>query len=324
MLGNQAVHYSIIQRTFAATSLVSLLVCSGCDRSFDPRGPYQKRLVVYSILSTRSDSQYVRVYTTYNPSGFDPLENSSDTYVPNARVTIASDTSTYTLRNIVTPRVDKSRYTTDIVAYVAYPLPLRVGRTYALTIASADGDASATATVPGKGLVEANNPFIMKAPEKYNEDISAKVRLSSLTQGYVVRLYVDFDTPLGEGLAHHRVEVPMSIGGNDGLDVRVEYPRLKRRIVDRYVVYETVYFSLDAYKLFLQELTSQYGAFLLTSATFILTQVDPNLYKYFNLANGFQDEFSIRTDQPDFSSVEGGYGVFGAMADDSVVVDLSR
>jgi hypothetical protein len=58
------------------------------------------------------------------------------------------------------------------------------------------------------------------------------------------------------------------------------------------------------------------------TATYILTQVEPNLYMYYNLANGFQDEFSIRTDQPDYSNIQGGFGVFGAMTVDTVRVDL--
>jgi hypothetical protein len=52
------------------------------------------------------------------------------------------------------------------------------------------------------------------------------------------------------------------------------------------------------------------------------TQVEENLYKYYNLANGFQDPYSIRTDQPDFSNIQGGLGIFGAMTLDSVRVDF--
>jgi hypothetical protein len=54
----------------------------------------------------------------------------------------------------------------------------------------------------------------------------------------------------------------------------------------------------------------------------VLTQVEDNLYKYYNIVNGFQDEFSIRTDLPDYTNIRGGVGLFGAMTEDSVVVDL--
>jgi hypothetical protein len=82
------------------------------------------------------------------------------------------------------------------------------------------------------------------------------------------------------------------------------------------------FFPRDIYVAFLKGLASQYESFQIISATFILTQVETNLYKYYKIANGFQDPYSIREDQPDFTNIVGGVGVFGAMVEDSVVVDL--
>ena len=320
-------HTSMMQVPLKFRSLLSMLVlavfgAAGCREPFEPKGTYQERLVLYSILSNRSDSQYVRVYTSYNPSGHNPLENIVDTDIQNARVTIATDSASFALTSAVIPRDDRSRYPTNIGAYVAHPFPIQFGKTYTLTVTSADGNASASVTTPGPGLVEANNAYVMKNPEKYTDDISAKVRLSSVTQGYILRLYVEFDTKLGSGVVHVRTEVPVAArpGGVAGFEY--DYPMLVRRITDRFLVYEIVYFSLDAYKSLLQDLKTKYGEISLTNGTFILTQVESNLYKYFNIANGFQDDFSIRTDLPDYSNVVGGFGVFGAMRDDSVAFDL--
>ena len=295
---------------------------AGCRESFEPKGTYQERLVLYSILSNRSDSQYVRVYISYNPSGHNPLENTVDTDIQNARVTIATDSASFSLVRSVIPRDDKSRYPTNIGAYVAYPYPVQLGKIYTLTVTSADGNASARVTTPGPGLVEANNAYVMKTPEKYTDDISAKVRLSSVTQGYILRLFVEFDAKLGSGVVHIRTEVPKAARPVGQAGFEYAYPMLVRRITDRALVYEIVYFNLDAYKALLQDLKTKYGEFQLTNGTFILTQVESNLYKYYNVANGFQDEFSIRTDLPDYSNVAGGFGVFGAMRDDSVAFDL--
>jgi len=320
-------HNSMMQVLLKYRPLLSLFVlaalgAAGCRESFEPKGPYQERLVLYSILSNRSDSQYVRVYTSYNPLGHNPLENTVDTDIQNARVTIATDSASFALTSSVIPRDDKSRYSTNIGAYVAHPFPVQFGKTYTLTVTSADGNASARVTTPGPGLVEANNAFVMKSPEKYTDDISARVRLSSVTLGYILRLYVEFDVKLGSGVVHVRTEVPKAVRPGGGAGYEYDYPMLVRRITDRYLVYEIVYFNLDAYKALLQDLEMKYGEIQLTNGTFILTQVESNLYKYYNLANGFQDDFSIRTDLPDYSNVAGGFGVFGAMRDDSVAFDL--
>jgi len=313
---------SFHQRAWCLFLVLATIVASGCNGTFEPKGPYEQKLVVYSVLSNRADSLFARVYSSYNPSGHNPLDNTADTDLQGARVLVFNDSASYILGGVVIPRTDKSRYTTNINGYLAQPFRYQNATTYTLTVTSTAGNASAKVTTPGPGLVEANNGFILKAPEKYAEDISAKVRLSSVTQGYLLRLYVEFDAVVGSQKVHIRTEVPKAIRSSAEVSTVYDYPILGRRITDRILVYEIVYFALDAYKAFLQDQAAKYGEIKLTSGTFILTQVETNLYKYFNLANGFLDEFSIRSDLPDFSNISGGYGIFGAMRDDSVVVDL--
>jgi hypothetical protein len=299
-----------------------LLAASGCNEAFEPKGPYQQGLVVYSIVSNRSDSLFVRVYSTYNPPGHDPLDNTADTDIKGARVEVVSDSATYLLRGVTIPRTDPSRYPAPINGYLAQPFRYQDGVRYSMNITSSSGSASANVTVPGQGLVEANNAFILKTPEKYSEAISAKVRLSNVTQGYLLRIYVEFDAVVNSKKIHVRAEMPKAIRSASEVGYVYDYPRLVRRVTDRVLVYEIVYFDLDAYEAFVLDQVATYGEIKLTSATYVLTQVEANLYKYYNLANGFLDEFSIRTDLPDYSNISGGYGVFGAMRDDSVVVDL--
>jgi hypothetical protein len=302
-----------------------LFLLSGCENSFDPRGPYQKQLVVYSILSNSADSQYVRVFTTYNPSGVDPTEVTADTYVRKAAVTLIDDSTTYKLRDTSITRVDKSRYSDDIGAYIAYPCHLRLGKTYTLSVVSDQGNVSATVSVPHAGYLLPNNPFILKAPDRYgNEDITVTIGISPLARGYVVRLYLDYLVRVGADWVHKRDEIPTSILSASGASVQYNYPKLTRRTSDVSQPYVNVHFPITVYSAFFASIVSQYGSdgYQIVSATYVLTQVEANLYKYYNLANGFQDEFSIRTDQPDYTNIQGGLGIFGAMTVDSVHVDF--
>jgi hypothetical protein len=302
-----------------------IALINGCDNSFDPRGPYQKSLVVYSILSNRSDTQFVRIYTTYNPSGFDPAENTSDTYVRNAIVTLTDDSTTYRLRDTVITRVDKSRYTDDPSGYVAYPCLLRPGKSYRLTATSAQGNVLAAVDVPGTGLLIPSNPFVLLAPDKYTtEYIGVTIQISPFTRGYVVRLYIEYEVKVGSEWVRRREEIPSVAVTGSGSEVQYEYPRLTRRTTDINQPNVNIYFPISIYNAVFKRIVSQYGTdgFRLKSATYLLTQVEANLYKYFNLANGFQDQYSIRTDQPDFSNIQGGLGVFGAMTEDSVRVEF--
>ncbi|MCX6133414.1 MAG: DUF4249 family protein [Ignavibacteriales bacterium] len=309
-------------RVWGLLLVLAAIAMSGCDETFEPKGSYRQGLVVYSVISNRTDSLFVRVYSTYNPPGHNPLENTVDTELKGARVTVASDSTSYLLTETVIPRTDKNRYSSNIDGYLAQPFPYRPGKRYTLTIASSAGNVSSTVTVPGAGLVEQNNSFILKAPEKYSDDISARVRLSPVTQGYLVRIFIEFDAVVASKKVHVRAEIPKAIRSDVEVGFVYDYPRLVRRITDQVVVSEIVYFDLTAYEAFLLDQVAYYGEIKVTSATYILTQVESNLYKYYNLSNGFLDEYSIRTDLPDYSNIAGGFGIFGAMRDDSVVVDL--
>jgi hypothetical protein len=296
-----------------------LVLAAGCDDSFNPKGPYNDQFVLYSVLTTRSDSQFVRVFLTYDPTGHNPLENPADTYVRNATVTLSSDSTVTKLASVAIPRVDKSRYTDDIVGYLAHPYSVQPGLTYTLKVSSEKGIAEASMVCPGKGEIHAENAFVLKKPELYTENISSRIRLSSSAQGYLVRIFLEFETRVGDVATRHQEEIPRSVATGEGSYFRFDYPLITRRNLN---TFEAVYFGLNAYKAFLVDVKSRYGDIKVTGATYILTQVDRNLYTYFNLANGFQDAFSIRTDLPDYTNIRGGLGVFGAMVEDSVYVDL--
>ncbi len=310
----------IISYRFLLTASVAMLVMyCGCENSFSPKGEYQQRLVVYSVLSSRSDSQYVRVYTTYNLAGFDPSVHTTDTDVRGATVTITNDSTSYNLKQTIIPRDDTSRYSTNLVAYFAFPCAVRPGTQYSLAITSDQGNATATASVPTNGSVYFNNPYVFKSPGSHPEPIVATITLSPIAEGFLVRLYIDVDVPVGQNLVHRRLEVPYNYITTESQEVQYIYPTLIRRPLESMT---SALWYHDAYVALCNELYSQYGGFNLTSATFILTQVESNLYKYYDIVNGFQDPYSIREDQPDYTNIVGGVGVFGAMVEDSLVVDL--
>ncbi len=310
---------SMSNRLRLAASVVMVVACSGCENSFSPKGEYQQRLVVYAVISNRSDSQYVRVYTTYNLSGFDPAEHTTDTDVRGAMVTMKDDSATYNLKQTIIPRDDTSRYSTNLVAYYAFPCPLRPGKQYSLAITSDQGNATSTVSVPTHGIITFTNPYVLKTPGANPEPIAAAITLSPIAQGYIVRLYVDFDVYIGQSLIQERLEVPSGTISPGSNIVQLTYPTLEQRPSDSQT---SAIFSHDAFVGLLNDLASQCTTFQITGATFILTQVESNLFKYYNIVNGFQDPYSIREDLPDYTNIVGGYGVFGAMVEDSLVVDL--
>ncbi|MBI3585799.1 MAG: DUF4249 family protein [Ignavibacteriales bacterium] len=316
---------------YIACSCAALLLgLGGCDSSFDPRGPYTEKVAVYSILSTSSDTQYVRVYTSYNPSGFNPLENTADNALRNAQVKITQNGVLTQFRDTIITRYDKSRYTTDIPAYVAYPFRAEQGKTYQLSVdVPSRGKMTGTLTVPEKGSLFLTNSYVLKNPNAYDENLLLVIRITRPTRGYLVLFYLEYDLFENGIWLPRRMEVPRTVIVR-GQEEEFIYPQLVRRTTTpspiRPEEQENVVFSRVAYRTIVAQLYSQYASsrVRLRSALFVLKQVELNLYNYYNIVNGFRDEFSIRTDLPDYTSIQGGLGVFGAMTEDSIVVDIPQ
>lgn len=295
----------------------------GCREALNPRGPYEEKVVVFAILTTLSDTQYVRIYRTYNPPAFDPLEVTTDNAVTGAQVVIREGTSVYRFRDTTIFRADKSRYRSDIDAYVAYSFAVQPGKTYTLSVELPDGHTlQSELTVPPDATMRNDNFIALQNPFLFDEEIDLKSFLSPLTRGFVVHTFVEYEV-LTEGVWRpYREEIPLAIRSQvDCKTFDPVYPPLLRRKAGQP---ELTLYQVSAYTTTLRRVWNSHprSNVRLKQVAFELNQLDRNLYDYYSLANGFRDEFSIRTDEPDYSSISGGLGIFGALTKQRLVVSI--
>lgn len=307
-----------------------VVLCAGCGGEFAPKGPYQDRLVVYGVLTNRADTQYVRVYTTYNPPAYDPLAVSEESMVRDAEVRVSESSRLYTFQQGIVPRADKSRYNDDVVTYISHPFSLEAGKTYNLTVSSRQyGTVTSSVTVPRRGRVQLFNGYVLNGKGSEDEDIVVYGWIRELTYGVLARLYLIYETQEGNIWVRHTDEVPSSMVEYDNGTKELIYPNLRRRespgVIREKEVTEAFIFSRAAYLDRLDELYARYpgGRLRIQFGLIILTQVDQNFYRYSKIVHGFEDPYSIRTDTPDFTNIAGGLGIFGAMVEDSLLVELS-
>lgn len=317
-----------ISHLLCATALFFVV---SCDEPFEPKGPFEEKLVVYGVLSTQSDTQYVRLYSTYNPEGFDPTVHSLDKQIQGATVTLSGGGVTWRYRDTLIARLDRSRYTSDILAYVLVPFKPTPGTVYSLDVRLPDGRlARGVTSVPGRGYISVVTLHVLDQPQSFPEDLYVVASVSPRTRGFLLRFFIEFELTVNGVRELRRVEVPSRIrrSVDGGVRERI-YPKLQRRTSfdsDRNHGSEYVGFQHEAYFNTLSEIAIQYAQFnpVLKNAIFVLTQVDANLYNYYNIVNGFQDEITIRTDQPDVSSIQGGVGMFGSMTVDTASISYRR
>ena len=280
-----------------------------CDDTFNPNAPYKEKLVVFAVLTTRSDTQYVRVHTTY-PVTTNPLAISADTFVPDAEVTIAQESTIYRFRDTTLQRMDTSRYRLPVRAFVAYNLRVEPLRRYLLTVSSPTrGSVTAQATSQSRGGVSVRTDF--------NGNFIVLVSLAPTNvRAWIVRMYLEYEIRPETTWLLQRVEVPRAIDTGTGERF---YPRPLLRDIS------SISFAAASLSQITGELRQRYraGTLRLKRTLFVLTQMDDAYYAYYSTANGFPDSGTLRLDEPDYTNIVGGLGVFAMSSETTVTGDTT-
>ena len=287
--------------------VLTILLCVGCvlnivscNSTFNPDGPFAEKMVVYAVFSSRSDTQFVRVYTTSSS-----LSSSTDNGVQDARVVITQGDSVYQFQDTTVERSDTTRYTTRLKAYVMYRLHLTPGLRYGLSVVSpSHGSAASQATGLFRGT--------MNTELTTSSSITVRVFPGVNARAHIVRMYLEYEKREDSVWVPGRIEIPMRItSAGERL-----YPKPVSREVQR------VNFELTAYATAIAGLR-QVGLVRPLRTVFVLTQLDEALYAYYSTANGFPDTGTLRLDEPDYTNIEGGFGVFGMTSETILVADTS-
>ena len=319
-----------MSRFFLLVAACILLVLYGsCDESFNPSAAFQPRMVVYSVLTTESDTQYVRVYTTYNPPDNDPSKNPAENPVTDAVITISSGATTYKFQKVSLKQPDTSRYATDNVVYVSYPFRPGRGRTYRLTVSSRTyGTATAVTTVPDIARVVPVKDLWLSFPStpvQRGDSYAIQTYLSLQAKAFLARVYVDDLAPDDQGgWQLKRRQVPIYTEHPTPGTFRFVYPDIKRRVTISDEYPDVQMFVPGAWRDFLINVIAPedgpHAQFV--QALFQVVQFDSSYYDAYSVANYVKDRNSIRLDERDYTNMYGGVGVFGSLAVDSLVRPL--
>lgn len=306
-------------------SLSAGFLLSACNQPFDPRGPLDQKLVVFSVLSTDRSQQIVRVERDYMPVDFDALAYTTDLSVVGATVSLKSGTATYLLRDTTIPRSDTSRYKSSLHGYVLTSFKPEYGRSYQISVVSAQfGSAVGSALVPGKPLLslEASSYGVLDNPTSSPREASIlfPIICGNNTRAFIGRLYVYYDVLEDGEWIEERAEIPVDYKYSGLTDFKyVTYGSLIPRPTNNRAVgsYKNELYSKMLITLAYQ--TYFNTKIIFSRVVFELLQVDPNLYGYYLTTHAYNDPHSTRLDEPMYSNVLNGEGVVGAYTLDSLV-----
>jgi hypothetical protein len=299
-----------MKRAISIIVLLSL-VLAGCNQPFEPNGPVNNTLVLYGILSSRTDTQYVRLSSTFGVLPAPDIRNASVTVTGGGQVIAFRDTTVFWR--------DAEGAFSPTNVYVAYNAPVSGNVEYRLQASTPSGlTASASMTA-------LSQPFFSLKPGATRGFFVLTRQFKTLSGAAILHFYLDYFVLVNNGWELHTEEVPsrsyVDAGGNDafeypsfspvatlaagGTDVSIDSTLLtiaKARVFDKFRPAPLVYLDVR----------------------FIVTQVDDFLYDYYYLNNGAVDNSTIRLDVPDFTNIRGGYGVFGSRAEVILLLPLAR
>jgi len=315
---------STMPRSILFVFVLLALVLAACKDTFDPRTALDQKMVVFSVLSTDRDIQYVRVQTDYMPAGYDPLSYTSDNFLSDAQVTLKDASKTYLLRDTLVARSDSGRYNFPLRAFYLNRFVPQRGKSYDLIVQSPSyGQAYATIVIPDKPKITIPPEVIqyIDRPDRYAQNVAITfiLQLSSLSKGYVARFLLYYDVLKGSEWVEERIEIPISSADSSSYSLDIpRYPDLAASPNTSQVgmIYRNGY-----YRGTLNILNEHYKdtRLIFKWATVVLLQADKNLYDYYSITHASRDPFSIRLDEPMISTVNGGLGVIGAYSLDSTV-----
>lgn len=314
------------------SSLICAVICAtaalfpACNQPFDPRGPLDNKLVVFSVLSGDRDVQFVRVERTYEPSSFDASAYRTDNFVPAASVTIRDSDSTYTLRDTSFARSDTSRYKFALRAYSVRPLKVNYGARYQLTVRSPQfEDVSTSIVVPLKPtmVMALLTTEVLQNPGSFQDsaEIIFTIDLGAGSKGWIGRFYVCYKVLKGAEWIEERAEVPVYFIFPDVFG-QVTYAHLTHAgyLNRSAAVYLNTHYRKTLVQIGYEKYPNSKVTF--TRALFQLVQVEENLYSYYRVVHAYSDPQSVRLDEPMYSNLVAGVGVVGAYTLDSLVQTL--
>lgn len=284
-----------------------LTLLSGCDNSFSPKSDFAPSLVVFCVLDPSSGTQTLIVEKSYDAELTLHPQPLTGKEVDSAQVLVTSgggqawlfSDTLLALAGGGSRRVWQSK-----------AMRPKSGWRYALTV-TVPGFAPVTAdvTIPSKlwvtvrlikpgGNTDTSSTLLMTSGVDY---------LDAPPMGYYYRLLLQGMRNDSSDLV--RRELPLYTD-SDGADM---YSSPTRTDAASFYVTRIKRMYNDVYK---PDSTIRRIMFLAVG-----NAMDANFYTYYKAVRGFDDPRSVRIDQPNVSSINGGYGCFGAIVRDTAWYD---
>ena len=275
-----------------------------CDNSFSPYASFTEDYVLNGIMRGDTSYQVVTLSHSYQSNSADPLSYKADPAIVGARIEITYNNKIYVLRDSSIARTDTSHYKTPFRFYYTDSLRPAINKTISIKAVLPNGKIlTADTKTPN-----ANNIYyeFFLAESIYDfpptEDYTTTIYWSNIgNYVYAPDMNINYQV-IGDSTIY---KIPLPVGfDKDGL------PKYAQPTTA-----DLLFFNPSAVRITLDELANKYGSkskLKILDITLDLLAFDEYLSIYYSSLQLGLDGFTVRIDNPDYSNIKGGYGIFGS------------
>jgi Domain of unknown function (DUF4249) len=272
-----------------------------CNNIFDPNASLRERYVLTGIMRSDTSLQIVTITHTYRASG----EGTDAPYIVGAEVNVWYKEKLFELRDTVITREDTSRYKEPVHCYYINNLKPASNQYIDIEALLPNGlllqSTTQTPSADSSSFFDIKDDKVIPPQNKNNIDIIWKPLDKVLFSPKIEIVYYKSGDPEG-----HLKEVPLFYYDNNG----VSTPFLPRTTTA-----SSVSISLETVNQALREISAgddKKNDYSIVEMDIIVIAYDQFLSSYYSSIQPPSNGFTVTLDIPDYSNIQGGYGIFGS------------
>ena len=281
------------------------LLCYSCNNTFDPNAPFRERYALNGIMRNDTTMQIVTLTRSYQPSdGVNPLSNTQDPAIVGAEVNLWYKDTLYPMRDTTFVRTDTSRYKDSVHCYYVSNLMPEENQYVDIEALLPNGRLLKSSTqLPDIGygsFWDGSNDLTIPPTGKDFIYISWTTQPGII---YSPRAYIVYYV-LGSSVPQEFL-LPLFFINQDGKQVPVFTNPSKTNFVQ---------INMGTITQYLNEIPQGGNKknYSIGGLTIEVLVYDQYLSTYYLSLQAGLDAFTVRLDSPDFTNVQGGYGIFGS------------
>ncbi len=276
-----------------------------CKEDFNIQAEFRPRNILTCIIRPDTSFQVVTLSSSYEIEGLNPYSNTETPSILGADVKMWYNNQVYQFRDSTIDRIDTSRYSTPITFYYNNDLKPIGGRFVDLEALLPNGLLLTSETqVPDLESMSFVLSDTLVPPLGYRQE----VELNWTKMGELV-YHPQFIIIYYNRVDHQKYEkeIPLNYSESSGAYIP-NYPKPSSR--------NSFVFDMDVINRAMSEISegdpvkSNYSIVEMKLKVMVY---DKNLSAYYSSVQQFLDGFTVKVDQPDFTNVRGGFGVFGSI-----------